>query len=214
MTKKGAFRILNRDGYFDARELVERPWDAEFGIVPEHTTLTRRVVAASSLVEDLCGLGEDEKAMCKAFGNPKKLEFAFFVAGLEIESGPAPEVRRLAAKIDRNVPDMAREDADEFTLWVTELVMEATENATSGKRLIVLSEGRGKTERSKGVCVKNFSEPATRIAVARGLQNLYIAQGGITKGHETSIGHSKESGEQRAQTIPILGPQLYIQHGV
>jgi hypothetical protein len=61
-----------------------------------------------------------------------------------------------------------------------ELVVETAENAACGKRLIVLREGRRKTERGEGIRIKDFGEPATSIAVARGLQNLYIAQRGIT----------------------------------
>jgi hypothetical protein len=75
---------------------------------------------------------------------------------------------------------VAGENADEFALGMTELVVEAAEDAAGGERLIVLSEGRGKTERSKGVGIEDFREPAACIAMALGLQDFYIAQGGIT----------------------------------
>jgi hypothetical protein len=160
--------------------LIDRPRDGEFGIVPENGTLARRVVAASGLVEDFGGLGENEKAMCKAFGYPEELEFAVLIAGLEIEGGPAAEVGRVATKIYGNVPDVAGEDPDEFTLWMTELVVETAKNTARGKRLVVLGKGRWKAKRSEGLCVKDFSEPSTCVAVAFGLQDFYIAQGGVT----------------------------------
>ena len=117
--------------------------------------------------------------MRKTFGNPEEFEFAFFVARLEIEGCPATEVRRVAAEIDSDVPDVAGEDADEFALRMTELIVEAAEDSAGGERLIVLREGRRKAERVEGVGIKDLCEPATRITKASGLQNLYIAQGGI-----------------------------------
>jgi len=156
--------------------LVKRPTDAEFGIVPDDSAFTWRVEAASGLVEDFGGLGQDEESMRKAFGNPEELDFAVFIAGLEIECGPASKVGRFAAEINGDVPNVAGKDTDEFSLGMTELVVEAAEHAACGKRLVVLSEGRGKTERSKGVRIKEFGEPTAVIAVASGLQNLYIAK--------------------------------------
>lgn len=118
--------------------------------------------------------------MRKAFGNPDELEFALVIAGFEIERGPTAEVGRVATEINSDVPDVAGEDADEFSLGMTELVVETAENAAGGKRLVVLSEGRGKSERGEGIGIKDFSEPAARVAVAFRLQDFYIAQGGIT----------------------------------
>lgn len=118
--------------------------------------------------------------MGKAFGNPEELEFAVIVKGLEVKRGPTPEIGRVSTEIDGNVPDVAGEDADELPLRMTELVVETAQNAARGKRLIVLGEGGGKTKRNKGVSVKDFSEPAACVAVALGLQDFYIAQGGVT----------------------------------
>jgi hypothetical protein len=160
--------------------LIEGPGDAEFRIVPEDRTFAGRIVAACCFVEDLGGLGENEETMGKAFGNPEELELAVVIAGLEIECGPATEVGRVAAEIDGDVPDVAGEDADEFALWMAELVVEAAEDTARRKRLIVLGEGGGKTERGKGVCIENFGEPTACVAIALGLQDFYIAQGGIT----------------------------------
>ena len=160
--------------------MIERPGNTEFGIIPEDRTFAGRVVAACGLVEDFGGLGENEEAMSKAFGDPEELEFAVVIAGLEIESGPATEVGRVTAEINGDVPDVTGENADEFALWMAELVVETTENTACGKRLIVLSEDGGKAERGKGVCIENFGEPTACVAVTLGLQDLYIAQGGVT----------------------------------
>ena len=118
--------------------------------------------------------------MSKAFGNPEQFELAVVIAGLEIECSPAAEVRRVAADIDGDVPDVAEEDADEFALRMAQLVVETTEDTARRKRLIVLSEDGRETERGKGVCIENFGEPTACVAIAFGLQDFYIAQGGIT----------------------------------
>ena len=118
--------------------------------------------------------------MGKAFGNPEELELAVVVEGLEIEGGPAAEVGRVTTEIDGYIPDVAGEDANEFALRMTQLVVEPAENAACGKRLIVLSEDRRKTEGGEGVRIKKLSEPAALVAVAPGLQDFHIAQGGLT----------------------------------
>jgi hypothetical protein len=160
--------------------LIEGPRDGEVWVVPEDGAFAGRVVAASGLVEDLGGIGQDEEAMRKTFGNPQELKFAVVVTGLKIERSPTAEVWRLRTEIDGDVPDVAGEDADEFSLGMTELIVKSAEDAPRGKRLVVLGEGRGKTERGEGIGIEEFREPAARIAVASWLQDFYIAQGGIT----------------------------------
>jgi hypothetical protein len=160
--------------------LIERPGDSECRIVPEDGPFTGRIVASSGLVEDLGGFRKDEEAVRKAFGYPEKLELAIVVTRLEVEGGPPAEVGRVSAKIDGDVPDVTGENADEFTLWVPELVMKAAEYTPRGKRLVILGEDRGKAERGEGFFVEDFSEPPACVTVALGLQNFYIAQGGFT----------------------------------
>jgi hypothetical protein len=160
--------------------LIERPGDREVGVVPDDGAFTWRIVAASGLVEDLGGFGEDEEAMCEALGDPEQFELAVAVARLEVEGRPATEVGRVATEINGDVPDVSGEDAYEFSLGVTKLVMETPEYTARGERLIVLSEDRGKAERSEGIRVEDLREPTALVAESFGLQDLYIAQGGIT----------------------------------
>jgi len=86
----------------------------------------------------------------EAFGDPEGLEVVVRGLGFEVESSPFAEVRRVAAKINGDVPDMAGEDADELALGLAELVVQATEYAFDRERLIVLNELRGKTGGGKG----------------------------------------------------------------
>ena len=87
---------------------------------------------------------------------------------------------------------------------MAELVVQAAKHASGGKRLIVLCEGRGKTERGKGIGIEDFGEPAAGVAMPRWLQDFYIAQGGITKGHVTRIGQSAVGARGEGRAIPIL----------
>jgi hypothetical protein len=63
---------------------------------------------------------------------------------------------------------------------MAQLVVETAEDTARRKRLIVLSEDGRETERGKGVRIENFGEPTACVAIAFGLQDFYIAQGGIT----------------------------------
>ena len=83
--------------------------------------------------------------MGKAFGDPEELEVVGWGLGFEMESGPFAEVRRVAAQVDGDVPDMAGEHADELALGLAELVVEAAENTLAGEGLVVLDEVGGKS---------------------------------------------------------------------
>src|ERR1700758_1144353 len=115
----GALCVLGRDRDFCAGELIERPRDGKVGIIPNDSTFTWGVVPAGCFVKDLGSFRENKKAVRKAFGNPEKFEIAIVVAGLEVEGGPAAEVGRVAAEINGDVPDVAGEDPDEFSLGMT-----------------------------------------------------------------------------------------------
>jgi len=104
-----------------------------------------------------------------------------------VESGPFAEVRRVAAKIDGNVPDMAGDDADQFPLRPAKLVMKAAENTLRGKGLIILDELDRKTSIGKVLLIEDFREPAAIVAKAPGLHQLDVEQRGIDDLHLSSL---------------------------
>lgn len=118
--------------------------------------------------------------MSEAFRDPEHLELARVIVRFEVEAGPAAEVGGVAAEVDGDVPYMTGEDANQLSLRMSKLVVQATEDATSGRRLIVLREGVGKAKGDEGIGVENFGEPASGIAMPLWLQNLYVAQRCIT----------------------------------
>jgi hypothetical protein len=141
--------VLRADGGQHATESVKGPGDVKGGIVPENGTFSGGVVEIGSLVENLGRVGEDEEAVCEAFGDPEELEVIVRRLGFEVEASPFAEVGRVAAEIDGDVPDMPGEDADKFALGLAELVMQTAEHALDGKGLVVLDELFGETSGGK-----------------------------------------------------------------
>jgi hypothetical protein len=128
-----------------AVEGFEGPGDVEGGVVPENGAFAGWMVEVRGFVEDFGGVGEDEEAVGKAFGDPEELEIVVWRLGFQMESGPFSEVRGVAAKIDGDVPDVTGEDANEFALGPGELVMQPAEDAFAGEGLVVLNKLGGKT---------------------------------------------------------------------
>ena len=83
--------------------------------------------------------------MGEAFGDPKKLKVVARGLSFQVKAGPSSEVRRVAAEVDGDVPDMTGEHTDEFALGLGELVVQAAEDAFDGEGLVVLNESGGKT---------------------------------------------------------------------
>lgn len=78
--------------------------------------------------------------MGEAFGDPEELKFVVRRLRFEVETGPFAEVRRVGAEIDGDVPNMTGEDADQFALRLTELVMQPAKHAFDGEGLVILNE--------------------------------------------------------------------------
>ena len=82
--------------------------------------------------------------MSETFRNPKELQVSY-CGRFEVKTGPLAEVRGIGPEVYRHVPDVAGEDAHEFTLGFAKLVMEASKDASVRERLIVLCKLTGKT---------------------------------------------------------------------
>jgi hypothetical protein len=80
--------------------------------------------------------------MGEALRDPEHLEFACFVMGFEVEACPSAEVRRIATKIDGDVPDVSGEDANEFSLGLSQLIVQPPKDASGRKRLVILNKRR------------------------------------------------------------------------
>src|ERR1700744_5853774 len=99
--------VLGTDGERRSIERFEGPRNVEGGIVPDDGTLTCGVVEIGSLIEDLSCVGEDEKAVGKAFGDPEELKGVIEILGFKMKPSPFTKIWGTTAKIDGHVPDMA-----------------------------------------------------------------------------------------------------------
>ena len=121
--------------------------------------------------------------MGEAFGDPEHFKLAIGGPGAEVEAGPLAKGGGVATEIQRDIPDVAVEDADELTLRQAELVMEAAENAVGGAGLVVLNEGGGETGAVEGVGVEDLGEPAAVVSVLSGLDELDVLEFGFEDLH-------------------------------
>ena len=138
--EQSADGVFGADGWRRAVESFKRPGDVEGGVVPQDGAFAGGVVEVGGFVEDFSGVGEDKEAVGEAFRDPKELKIVLCRLGFQVKAGPLAEVRGAAAKVDRYVPDMAREDADELTLRFSKLVVKAAKDSFDGKGLVVLDE--------------------------------------------------------------------------
>lgn len=93
-------------------ELVERPGYGQSRVVPEHAAFSGGGVSARGFVEDFGGVGEDKKAVGKAFRDPEHFELAGGGTRAEVEACPLAEGGRVAAEVEGDVPDVAVENTD------------------------------------------------------------------------------------------------------
>jgi hypothetical protein len=142
--------VFGADGRWSAIKSFERPGDVEGRVVPEDGALSFGKVEIGGLVKDFGGVRENKEAVREAFGDPEELQVVVRGLGFEMESGPLAEVRGVAAEVDRDVPDVAGEDADEFALGLAELIVKAAKDPFDGERLVVLDELCGETGGLKG----------------------------------------------------------------
>ena len=106
---EGVFVRENGGGFF---ELVERPGYGQSRVVPVHAAFSGGGVSTRGFVEDLGGIGEDEKAVSKAFWDPEHFELAGGGTRAEVEASPLAEAGRVAAEVEGDVPDVAVENTD------------------------------------------------------------------------------------------------------
>lgn len=190
--KELARGIFGADRGSQAAECVERPADIEGRVAPEYRPLALGIVVTGCFVKDFGGFGEDKEPMSEALRDPEELDISGFGQRLQVEPGPFAEIRRVAAQVNRHVPDMAGEDPDEFALGLTKLVMQPAENPPGGEGLIILNEFRGKTGGGKGILIENFGKPAAAIAKTLRLHQFDVKQRGIEDMHPSSLSGEPE----------------------
>lgn len=103
----------------------EWPVDGEIRVVPEDAAFVFRGVVVGGLVQELGHFAGDIEAVGEAFGDP---ELAL-VVGAEDDADPLAEGGGAAAQIDGHVKNFAGDDADQFSLGLLDLVVQAAQDA-------------------------------------------------------------------------------------
>ena len=124
------------------------------------------MVKIGGFIQDVGGLGEDEKSVGETFRNPQQPDDVSQFRAFQIESRMATEIGRFRTKINRDIPDMSAQNTHKFSLRTTKLVVQSAENATLRMGLIILHKTGWKSCRRKGLLVINLGKPAAIISEA------------------------------------------------
>src|ERR1700677_3782461 len=93
-------------------------------------------VEVCRLVEDLSAFRHHHETVRETGGNPKHSA----IAATQRFPHPLAECRRMAPEIERDVVDFSAQTANQLSLRVMNLVVEAAYHVPPGERLIVLNE--------------------------------------------------------------------------
>ena len=118
---------------------VDAPVDGEVGVVPEDAAVAGLVPEGGAFVEHFGVVAEDAEAVGEAGGDPEHVA----VLGGELGAGPLAEGGGAAADVDGDVEDGAAGAADELSLRLLELVVQAADDASARVRMVVLGERLG-----------------------------------------------------------------------
>ncbi len=110
--------------------------------------------------------------MAKPFWNPEELDLFPF----QIEPFPLAEFRRIWPQVNGYVPDVTRKNPNQLALRLSKLIVDSTQDAAPGKRLIVLHKLTRQIRRRKRPRVKDLGKPTTIIAVLVRPHELDITQ--------------------------------------
>jgi hypothetical protein len=100
------------------------------------------------------------------------------IAGAQDFPNPLAESGRVSAEIEGNVEDFSAKAANELSLRLPDLVMQATYYVLAGRGLVVLHEGTHDSEFGKNPLVKAFEKHPPVVFKEPGFQELHIWNGG------------------------------------
>src|SRR5262245_6768826 len=102
--------------------VANRPRDRQRRVVPRNPDLAVRVVEVRALVLDLGGRRDHAEAVREARGDIALAE----VVGAQADDNPASERRRAATHVNRDVEDLALDDAHQLALGPPQLEVETS----------------------------------------------------------------------------------------
>src|SRR6185369_7019621 len=163
-------RILARQGS-RAIQLSKGPLDRHFRIVPGESSFELRRVVISRLVQEIGTVGKHHETVREARRNPQLT----LVVGTEFDPGPLAKPRRGASHVDSHVKHLAARHADQFSLRLADLVVQAAQHGMRRARVIVLHEsGRHPGRLLEGGLVEAFHEETALVAEDLGLDDEHL----------------------------------------
>lgn len=122
--------------------------------------------------------------MCKPGGNPKRLSRDV----VERNSDPTPKRRRSAPYVYGDVKNTATNDAHEFALRLTDLIVKSPQNVSLGPAMIVLNIFDWKPSRCEFVLVERFEKESARVSPDTRGDNVYFVEGRSRYFHVAPLG--------------------------
>jgi hypothetical protein len=160
-------RVLRRE-----RGVGQAPVDGQLRVVPEEAAVAGLVPEGGAFVEDLGVFAEDGEAVGELRGDPEHV----VVVCRQLGGRPFAEGGGAAADVDGDVEDAAAGAADELSLGLLELVVEAAHDPTGGVGVVVLREGVGEAVGAVGVGVERFHEPPAGVAADDGFEEQHFGE--------------------------------------
>ena len=137
-------------------------------------------IIIGAFVEELGAVLEAEEAMGEAGRDPEQLPDL----GGQLETEPLAEMGRGAPNVDDDVEGTTGDNADELTLGLLELVMEAAQHAAGRTAVIVLDEDGVNAGGGIVASAPGFEEEAAIVAEDLRFDQLEVGMRGVDQPHQ------------------------------
>jgi hypothetical protein len=163
-----------------------RPGDADDRVVPGNAALVRGGVVVCGFVQEVCGFGQDHKAVCEAWRHPE----LFVIVFGQLNPGPLAKGGGAFADVHRHIKHGAAHHAHQLALGLLQLVVQATQHALGAAAVVVLNKVHIQAgDLLEVLLVEAFKKEASAVAEHFGLEDQNVGDVGGSDG----VGHWLES---------------------
>lgn len=162
------------------------PLHVDRRVIVGNAALGGGVVDVGALVAELGHIGQHDKAVGEALGDPEHL----LVVGGQRCAHPLAEGLAVGAAVDGDIEHLAQGHADELALGVLGLEVQAAQHALGGAALVILHEGFVDARCGELVDLVGLHKIAAVIAKNSRLDDLHVRNIGLD---EIELAHGLES---------------------
>ena len=145
---------------------IDGPHDPQSRVVPDKAAFVFWRPVVRGLIEDFGVVRHYGKSVSKALGNPDLL-FVFCTQNIP---DPASKRWRRFSKVHSHVEDDPGYDANQLSLWLSDLIMQPAHHILRGPGVVILNEGDVLTNgRIKCPAIKALEEEPPVVPVHTGL---------------------------------------------